>query len=206
MSWGIWTVISTSPLLVLLQEAETSDPWIARGVVRLLQVLYVFPYAMLQNILSQCYLTFGLDSKFCLRLLLGAGGLAFVISILGAYHVFPCFIIMLNFTALWAMIDLCLTLSQRGIFTFSGKSILLPFIFRVVLSHFICRVSHKVCFNNWMFWALSCPLRAKVCSRPIAFSQFYWYMIAFLAEKEIYGTSIIIQISFEKGHFTTGSV
>ena len=56
MSWGIWTVISTSPLLVLLQEAETSGPWIAGGDVRLLQFLYVFPCAMLQNILSQCYL------------------------------------------------------------------------------------------------------------------------------------------------------
>ena len=75
VSWGIQTVISTSPLLVLLQEAETSGPWIAGGVVRLLQVLYVFPCAMLQNILSQCYLTFGLDSKFCLRLLLGARAL-----------------------------------------------------------------------------------------------------------------------------------
>ena len=31
-------------------------------------------------------------------------------------------------------------------------------------------------------------------------------MIAFMAEKQIYGASIIIQISFEKGHFTTGSV
>ena len=56
VSWGIQTVISTSPLLVLLQEAETSGPWIAGGVVRLLQFLYVFPCAMLQNILGQCYL------------------------------------------------------------------------------------------------------------------------------------------------------
>ena len=42
VSWGIQTVISTSPLLVLFQEAETSGPWIAGGVVRLLQFLYVF--------------------------------------------------------------------------------------------------------------------------------------------------------------------
>ena len=56
MSWGIWTVISTSPLLVLFQEAESSGPWIAGGVFILLQFLYVFPWAMLQNILSQCYL------------------------------------------------------------------------------------------------------------------------------------------------------
>ena len=56
MSWGIQTVISTSPLLVLLQEAETSGPWMAGGVVRLLQFLYVFPWAMLQNTLNQCYL------------------------------------------------------------------------------------------------------------------------------------------------------
>ena len=60
VSWGIQTVISTSPLLVLLQEADTSGPWIAGGVVRLLQFLYVFPCAMLQNILGQCYL------KLCL--------------------------------------------------------------------------------------------------------------------------------------------
>ena len=31
-------------------------------------------------------------------------------------------------------------------------------------------------------------------------------MITFMAEKQIYGANIIIQISFEKGHFTTGSV
>ena len=52
MSWGIWTVISTSPLLVLLLEADSSGTWITGGVVRLLQFLYVFPWAMLQNILS----------------------------------------------------------------------------------------------------------------------------------------------------------
>ena len=60
VSWGIWTVISTSPLLVPFQEAEISGPWIAGGVVMLLQFLYVFPWAMLQNILGQCYL------KLCL--------------------------------------------------------------------------------------------------------------------------------------------
>ena len=71
VSWGIRTVISTSPLLVLLQEAETSGPWIAGGVVRLLHFLYVFPCAMLQNTLGQCYLQLYL----CLRLLLRLGAL-----------------------------------------------------------------------------------------------------------------------------------
>ena len=60
VSWGIWTVITTSPLPVLLQEADTSGPWMAGGVVRLLQFLYVFPWAMVQNILNQYYL------KLCL--------------------------------------------------------------------------------------------------------------------------------------------
>ena len=87
-------------------------------------------------------------------------------------YIFPCFIIMLNFTDLWAIIDLTLILSQRGIFTFSGKSILLPFMFRVVLSHFMCRVSHKVCFSKWRFWALSFSLRAKVWSRPLSSLSF----------------------------------
>ena len=64
---------------------------------------------------------------------------------------FLVFIIMVNFTDLWAIIDLILILSQRGTFTFSGKSILLPFMFWVVLSHFMCRVSHKVCFSSWRF-------------------------------------------------------
>ena len=58
VSWGIWTVISTSPLLVLLQEAETSGPWIAGGVVRLLQVLYIFPCAMLQKYTESVLLNF----------------------------------------------------------------------------------------------------------------------------------------------------
>ena len=49
---GIWTVISTSPWLVLFQEAKTSCSWMAGGVVKLLQFLYVFPWAMLQNILN----------------------------------------------------------------------------------------------------------------------------------------------------------
>ena len=51
VSCGIWTVRRTSPLLVLLQVADTSGPWMAGGVVRLLQFLYTFPWAMLQNIL-----------------------------------------------------------------------------------------------------------------------------------------------------------
>ena len=171
VSWDIWTVISTS-LHVLLQEAETSGPWIAGRVFRLLQFLYVFPWAMLQNILGQCYL------QLCLYFLVFAldfflvRGFTFATSILGAYHVFPCFIIMLNFMDLLTMIDLILTLSHRGIFTFSGKSILLPFIFKVVLSHFMYKVSHKVCFSSWRFWALSCPLRAKVCSKPLSSLSF----------------------------------
>ena len=31
-------------------------------------------------------------------------------------------------------------------------------------------------------------------------------MITLMAEKQIYSASIVIQISFEKGNFTTGSV
>ena len=65
------------------------------------------------------------------------------------------------------MIDLTLTLSHRRIFTFSGKSILLPFIFKVVLSHFMCKVSHKVCFNSWRFWALSLELRGNAFTNPL---------------------------------------
>ena len=34
--------------------------------------------------------------------------------------------------------------------------------------------------------------------QTIEISQLYWYMIAFMAEKQIYSASIIIQISFEK--------
>ena len=60
VSCGIWTVMRTSPLHVLLQVADTSGPWMAGGVVRLLLFLYTFPWAMLQNILYQYYLTFWL--------------------------------------------------------------------------------------------------------------------------------------------------
>ena len=59
VSSGIQTVMRTSPLHVLLQVADTSGPWMAGGVVRLLLFLYIFPWAMLQNILYQYYLTFG---------------------------------------------------------------------------------------------------------------------------------------------------
>ena len=72
VSCGIWTVMRTSPLLVLLQVADTSGPWMAGGVVRLLQFLYTFPWAMLQNILYQYYLTFGfIKLGLCFRLLPG---------------------------------------------------------------------------------------------------------------------------------------
>ena len=76
VSCSIWTVMRTSPLLVLLQVADTSGPWMAEGVVRLLQFLYTFPWAMLQNILYQYYLTFGLIKLgLCFRLLLESGAL-----------------------------------------------------------------------------------------------------------------------------------
>ena len=79
MSWGIQTVMRTSPLLVLLQVADTSGPWMAGGVVRLLQFLYTFPWAMLQNTLYQYYLTFWpYKSGFVLfRPLLESGALCF---------------------------------------------------------------------------------------------------------------------------------
>ena len=76
VSCSIQTVMRTSPLLVLLQVADTSGPWMAGGVVRLLQFLYTFPWAMLQNILYQYYLTFGLIKLgLCFRLLLESGAL-----------------------------------------------------------------------------------------------------------------------------------
>ena len=72
VSCGIQTVMRTSPLLVLLQVADTSGPWMAGGVVRLLQFLYTFTWAMLQNILYQYYLTFGfMKLGLCFRLLPG---------------------------------------------------------------------------------------------------------------------------------------
>ena len=74
VSWDIWTVMSTSPQLVLFQEADTSGPWIAGRGVRLLQFLYVFPWAMLQNILNQCYLELlPLCLVFALDFFLGQG-------------------------------------------------------------------------------------------------------------------------------------
>ena len=48
--------------------------------------------------------------------------------------------------------------------------------------------------------------QSQSVEQAIKFSQLYWYMITFMAEKQLYSASIIIQISFEKGHFTTGSV
>ena len=38
---------------------------------------------------------------------------------------------------------------------------------------------------------------SKSVQQAIEFSQLYWYMIAFMAEKQIYGASIIIQISLK---------
>ena len=70
VSSGIRTVMRTSPLHVLLQVADTSGPWMAGGVVRLLLFLYIFPWAMLQNILYQYYLNFGfIKLGLCFRLL-----------------------------------------------------------------------------------------------------------------------------------------
>ena len=69
VSSGIWTVMRTAALHVLLQVADTSGPWMAGGVVRLLLFLYIFPWAMLQNILYQYYLTFGfMKLGLCFRL------------------------------------------------------------------------------------------------------------------------------------------
>ena len=77
VSCGIWTVIRTSPLHVLLQVADTSGPWMAGGVVRLLLFLYTFLWAMLQNILYQYYLTFGfIKLGLCFRLLPESGAFA----------------------------------------------------------------------------------------------------------------------------------
>ena len=73
---GIRTVMRTSPLHVLLQVADTSGPWMAGGVVRLLLFLYTFPWAMLQYILYQYYLTFGfIKLGLCFRLLPESGAL-----------------------------------------------------------------------------------------------------------------------------------
>ena len=73
VSSGIQTVMRTSPLHVLLQVADTSGPWMAGGVVRLLLFLYIFPWAMLQNILYQYFLIFGFTKLgLCFRLLPGS--------------------------------------------------------------------------------------------------------------------------------------
>ena len=37
--------------------------------------------------------------------------------------------------------------------------------------------------------------------QAIKFSQLYWYMVTFMAEKQIYDASIVIEIPLEKGHF-----
>ena len=77
VSCGIQTVMRTSPLHVLLQVADTSRSWMAGGVVRLLQFLYTFPWAMLQNILYQYYLTCGfIKLGLCFRLFLESGALS----------------------------------------------------------------------------------------------------------------------------------
>ena len=79
---------------------------------------------------------------------------------------FPCFIMILYFIFSCARRALTLTLSHKGIFAFSGKSILLLFIFRVVHSHLIFIVSHRACLSNCMFWGLGCPFSVKVCNMP----------------------------------------
>ena len=79
---------------------------------------------------------------------------------------FPCSIMILYFTFLWTRRALTLILSHKGMLTFSGKSILFLFIFRVVPSHLIFMVSHRACLSNCMFWGLGCPFNAKVCNMP----------------------------------------
>ena len=66
--------MSISPRLVLFQGADTSGPWIPGGVVRLLLFLYVFPWAMLQDVLNQCYLELlSLCLEFALNFFLDLG-------------------------------------------------------------------------------------------------------------------------------------
>ena len=80
--------------------------------------------------------------------------LRFLVSGLGAYQVLPCLIMMLYLTFLWAIRALTLTLSRKGMFLFSGRSILLPFIFRVTPNHFMFMVSHKACLSSCIFSGL----------------------------------------------------
>ena len=79
---------------------------------------------------------------------------------------FPCFIMMLYFTFSSAKRALTLTLSYKGMLKFSGKSILLLFIFKVVPSHLIFIVSHRACLSSCMFWGLGCPFSVNVCNMP----------------------------------------
>ena len=87
-------------------------------------------------------------------------------SFLGEYKVFACFIMMLYFTFSWDRRVLTLTLSHKGMFTFSGKSSLLLFIFRVVPSHLIFIVSHRACLSSCKFLGLGCPFSVNVCNMP----------------------------------------
>ena len=91
-----------------------------------------------------------------------------LVSVLGAYQVLSCFTIRLNFTFVWAIRVLTFTLSHRGIFMLSGKSILLPLALRVVFIHLMFRVSYKVCLINSTLWALSWPVKANVWNEPLA--------------------------------------
>ena len=68
---------------------------------------------------------------------------------------YTCLIIMLYFTCLWAVRTLSLTLSHRGMFPFSVRSILLPFILSVMPDHFIFMVSHKACLSSCIFSGLT---------------------------------------------------
>ena len=83
----------------------------------------------------------------------GSIALRFFVSDLGAYQVLPGLIIILYFTCLWAVRDLNLTLSHKGMFLFSSRSILLPFIFSVIPDHLIFMVSHKACLSSCIFQA-----------------------------------------------------
>ena len=91
-------------------------------------------------------------------------------------------------------------LIPQGTLTFSGKSIFLLFIFNVLPVHLMCIVSHKECFSRVIFWALGCPLRVNTCKMPFN-SLNLRDMITVMANEQIYSAHIVIQVSFEKGHF-----
>ena len=90
----------------------------------------------------------------------------FLASFLGAYHVLPCLTIILYLALSCDIKALTFILSHRGTLIFSGKSILLSFIFRVLPVHLICNVSHRECLSRVIFWAFGWPCRVNVCSEP----------------------------------------